>query len=221
MEKDQLVAIASQLSHPSGEKGLEIAEMMNETNNGMTKNAISNLDLASGDFVLELGHGNAGHLNFLFSKCENVHYTGLEISTFMNREAQRLNENLVDTKKASFVLYDGKQIPFSDDQFDKLFTVNTLYFWKNPAEMLEELSRVLKPKALFSLTFAHRSFMEMLPFTAFGFTLYNPDEVLKLVGQSSFTLKREDSQTETVRSKTGESMERQFSTFVLENNKGQ
>ena len=47
--------------------------MMNETNNGMTKNAISKLDLSSGDAVLELGHGNAGHLNFLFSKCENVH----------------------------------------------------------------------------------------------------------------------------------------------------
>lgn len=221
MEKDQLAVIASQLSHPSGEKGLEIAEMMNETNNGMTKNAISNLNLASGDTVLELGHGNAGHLGFLFSSCENIHYTGLEISTLMNREAQRLNKSLVHAKKASFVLYDGKQIPFPDDQFDKLFTVNTLYFWKNPLEMLAELSRVLKPKTLFSLTFAHRSFMEMLPFTAFGFTLYNPDEVMKLVQQSAFKFKQEDSQTEIVRSKTGEAMERQFSTFVLENNKSQ
>lgn len=219
MEKDQLAAIASQLSHPSGEKGLEIAEMMNETNSGMTKNAISNLDLTSGDTVLELGHGNAGHLNFLFSSCENVHYTGLEISTLMNREAQRLNENLVDAKKASFVLIDGKQIPFPDNQFDKLFTVNTLYFWKNPVEMLEELSRVLKPKALFSLTFAHRSFMETLPFTPFGFTLYNPDEVMGLVQQSNFNLKYEDSQIETVLTKDGQPVERQFSTFLLENRK--
>jgi len=219
MEKDQLAAIASQLSHPSGEKGLEMAEMMNETNSGMTKNAISNLDLTSGDAVLELGHGNAGHLNFLFSSCENVHYTGLEISTLMNQEAQRLNKSAVDTKKASFVLYDGKQIPFSDDQFDKMFTVNTLYFWKNPLEILAELSRVLKPKALFSLTFAHRSFMETLPFTPFGFRLYNPDEVMDLIQQSNFTLKHEDSQIETVLTKDGQSVERQFSTFVLENNK--
>jgi SAM-dependent methyltransferase len=219
MEQDQLAALASQLRHPSGEKGLEIAEMMNETNSGMTKNAISNLNLTSGDAILELGHGNAGHLNFLFSICEDVQYTGLEISTLMNQEAQQLNRSLVDSQKASFVLYDGKQTPFSDNQFDKLFTVNTLYFWENPLETLAELSRILKPNALFSLTFAHRSFMEMLPFTAFGFTLYNPDEVTKLIRQSAFKLKLEDSQTETVRSKTGESMERQFSTFVLENTK--
>ena len=219
MEKEQLAALASQLSHPSGEKGLEIAEMMNETNSGMTKNAVSNLNLNSGDTVLELGHGNAGHLSFLFSICQNIQYTGLEISTLMNQEAQQLNKPFIDNQKAAFVLYDGKQIPFADNQFDKSFTVNTLYFWPNPLAMLSELSRVLKPKALFSLTFAHRSFMETLPFTPFGFTLYNPDEVMKIITQSSFKLKLEDFQTELVKSKTGESMERQFSTFVLENHK--
>lgn len=219
MEKDQLAALASQLSHPSGEKGLEIAEMMNETNIGMTKNAISNLTLTSGEAVLELGHGNAGHLNFLFSLCENVHYTGLEISTLMNQEAQQLNGSFIEAQKAAFALYDGKHIPFSDNQFDKLFTVNTLYFWENPLETLAELSRVLKPKALFSLTFAHRSFMEMLPFTPFGFTLYNPDEVMALVQQSNFKLKHEDSQIETVMTKDGQTVERQFSTFLLENSK--
>lgn len=219
MEKEQLATLASQLSHPSGEKGLEIAEMMNETNSGMTKNAISNLNLTSSDSVLELGHGNAGHLNFLYSISGDIHYTGLEISTLMNQEAQRLNKPFVDNQKAAFVLYDGKQIPFADDMFDKSFTVNTLYFWQDPLALLSELSRVLKPRALFSLTFAHRSFMEMLPFTSFGFTLYNPDEVLKLIERSSFKLKLEDFQSELVKSKTGESMERQFSTFIIENHK--
>jgi len=219
MEKDQLAELASQLSHPSGEKGNEIAKMMHETNIGMTKNAVVNLNLASNDFVLELGHGNANHLEFLFSQCQSIHYTGLEISTLMNKEAQQINESLVDAKKASFVLYDGKKLPFEKDQFDKCFTVNTLYFWKDPAELLTELSRVLKPAALFSLTFAHRSFMETLPFTPFGFTLYNPDEVMKLVNQSTFTLHEEDSQLETVMTKDGQAVDRQFSTFVLENAK--
>lgn len=219
MEKEQLAAIASQLSHPSGEKGTEVAQMMNETNIGMTKNAISNLNLISGDSVLELGHGNADHVRFLFSQCENIHYTGLEISTLMNQEAQELNTVFVNSQRASFILYDGKKLPFADNQFDKMFTVNTLYFWEEPAALLSELSRVLKPKALFSLTFAHRSFMETLPFTPFGFKLYNPEEVMKLVEQSSFRLKQEDPQTETVTNKIGESIKRPFSTFVLENDK--
>lgn len=219
MEKEQLTELASQLSHPKGEKGNEIAQMMHETNIGMTKNAISNLKLTPGDSVLELGHGNAGHLEFLFSQCGNIHYTGLEISTLMNQEGQQLNKSFIEAQKASFVLYDGKQVPFATNQFDKLFTVNTLYFWENPLSMLTELARVLKPGGTFSLTFAHRSFMETLPFTPFGFTLYNPDEVMSLVDQSSFTLNNEDSQTETVRTKDGQAVERQFSTLVLVNSK--
>ncbi|TSJ41940.1 class I SAM-dependent methyltransferase [Fluviicola chungangensis] len=219
MEKEQLIELASQLSHPSGEKGSEIAQMMNETNIGMTKNAIANLNLASNDSVLELGHGNAGHLEFLFSQCQSIDYTGLEISTLMNSEAQEKNQSFINAQKASFVLYEGGKMPFKKDQFDKCFTVNTLYFWESPLEVLSEFSRILKPKALFSLTFAHRSFMETLPFTPFGFTLYNPDEVLKLIEQSSFILNQEDSQVETVMTKTGDSVERQFSTFVLNNNK--
>nr|WP_294859621.1 class I SAM-dependent methyltransferase [uncultured Fluviicola sp.] len=219
MEKEQLAELASQLSHPSGEKGTEIAQMMNATNIGMTKNAISNLNLTSDDAVLELGHGNAGHLNFLFSICKNIHYSGLEISTLMNKEAQQLNKPFIEAQKAAFVLYDGKHIPFADNQFDKSFTVNTLYFWRNPLEMLAEFSRILKPKALFSLTFAHRSFMETLPFTPFGFTLYNPDEVTVLIQQSDFGLKYDDSQIETVMTKDGQAVDRQFSTFVLENDK--
>ncbi len=219
MEKDQLKALASQLSHPSGDHGNEIAQMMHATNIGMTKNAIANLNLTSNDSVLELGHGNAGHLEFLFSQCQNIHYTGLEISTLMNQEAQLANKSFVDSGKASFVLYDGTLFPFAADSFNKCFTVNTLYFWQNPLELLAELSRVLKPKALFSLTFAHRNFMETLPFTPFGFTLYNPDEVMKLVAQSSFVLDQEDSQLETVLTKEGQPVERQFSTLVLKNNK--
>lgn len=217
MEKEQLAALASQLRHPSGEKGIEIAQMMHETNIGMTKNAITNLNLTSGDSILELGHGNADHLKTLFFQSDEILYTGLEISSLMNQKAKELNSVFVNSRKADFVLYDGKTIPFSDNQFDKLFTVNTLYFWENPSELLTELSRVLKPKALFSLTFAHRSFMETLPFTPFGFKLYNPDEAIELVNQSPFILKLQDQQKEVVMTKDGQSVERQFSTLVLEN----
>ncbi|AEA42167.1 class I SAM-dependent methyltransferase [Fluviicola taffensis] len=219
MEKEELAALASQLSHPSGDKGIEIAQMMNETNIGMTKNAISNLNLTADDSVLELGHGNGGHLEFLLSQNTNINYTGLEISTLMNQEAQLRNQQFIDLKKAFFELYDGKIIPFSENQFDKLFTVNTLYFWDKPLEIFAELSRILKPNGLLSLTFAHRSFMETLPFTPFGFTLYNPDEVMKLIEQSNFRLIHEDLQLETVMTKAGDPVERKFSTFVLDNNK--
>lgn len=217
MEKEQLEALAAQLGNPSGEKGIEVAEMMNETNIGMTKNSISNLQLAAGDFILELGHGNAGHLDFLLSQSNDLHYTGLEISPLMHEEAKQLNRDAFESGKANFLLYDGEEMPVEAHTVDKVFTVNTIYFWKDPKMVFSELSRILKPNGTLALTFAHRSFMEMLPFTAFGFTLYNPDEILEIISGTNFQLDRADEQTEVVKTKTGESVERFFSTLVLKN----
>lgn len=217
MEKEQLEALAAQLGNPSGEKGIEVAEMMNETNIGMTKNSISNLKLSTGNSVLELGHGNAGHLDFLFSQANDLQYTGLEISSLMHEEAKQSNHSFVESGKAGFLLYDGEKMPLKNHSIDNVFTVNTIYFWKDPEMVFAELSRVLKPKGTLALTFAHRSFMEMLPFTAFGFTLYNPDEILKIISGTNFQLDYEDDQQEVVKTKTGESVERFFSTLVLKN----
>ncbi|WP_300666430.1 methyltransferase domain-containing protein [Fluviicola sp.] len=218
MEKEQLEALAAQLGNPSGEKGIEVAEMMNETNIGMTKNSISNLRLRDGDSVLELGHGNAGHLNFLFSQSNDIQYTGLEISSLMHEEAKQSNHAYAAAGKARFVLYDGEKMPLEDHAVDKAFTVNTIYFWKDPEKVFAELSRILKPDGMLALTFAHRSFMEMLPFTVFGFTLYNPDEILKIISETNFQPDHQDEQREVVKTKTGESVERFFSTLVLKNN---
>ncbi|WP_343605539.1 class I SAM-dependent methyltransferase [Fluviicola sp.] len=215
MEKEQLEALATQLSHPSGDKGSEVAQMMNETNIGMTRNAIANLKLCPDDRVLELGHGNAGHLDFLLAQSNGIQYIGLEISSLMRDEAKQINRYAVETGKAQFVLYDGKTLPFEDHSIDKIFTVNTLYFWEDPKSVFAELARVLKSDGTLALTFAHRSFMEMLPFTAFGFTLYNPDEVLEIVSGTPFHLEHQDEQTETVIAKSGESVERHYSTLVL------
>ena len=66
MKPEELQAIASQLKHPSGEKGIEMANMMHETNINMTKHSIQNLNISNENRILELGHGNAGHVEFLF-----------------------------------------------------------------------------------------------------------------------------------------------------------
>lgn len=38
----------------------------------------------------------------------------------------------------------SKLDPYPDERFNKVFTVNTIYFWNNPIEDLKEIRRVLK-----------------------------------------------------------------------------
>lgn len=216
MKNEELQAIASQLKHPTGEKGIEMGNMMNETNINMTKHSIQNLNISKENKILELGHGNAGHVEFLFEQAENLKYYGLEMSELMFQEARQINRNFVSQKQAFFSLYDGNKIPFEDESFDKVFTVNTIYFWQKPEELLSEIYRVLKPSGNFCLTFAEEDFMKTLPFTQFEFKLYSTQKAQELIKKSDFKIVYTETQTEKVKSKTGELVDRAFTTIALE-----
>ncbi|OUL64228.1 class I SAM-dependent methyltransferase [Flavobacterium sp. AJR] len=216
MKQEELQAIASQLKHPTGEKGIEMANMMHETNINMTLSSIRNLNISQGDKILELGHGNAAHLEYVMQQSTDLKYYGLEMSELMYGEARQINRNYVSQKQAFFSVYDGNTIPFPDATFDKIFTVNTLYFWQEPVKFLLEIYRVLNDKGIFSLTFAQESFMKKLPFTEFEFNLYDTEKAEKLISQTPFRIIDSETLTEKVKSKTGELVDREFTTLVLQ-----
>lgn len=202
MEKDELKILAQNLANPQGEKGIEIGEMMNTSNIGMTSESIRTLLIEDDEAILEIGHGNAGHLKTILDKAKNIRYTGIDISETMHNEARKLNKEF--EIQADFVLYEGKKLPFQDKTFDKIFTVNTVYFWKEPVAFLNEIYRVLRDNGTFVLTFGQREFMEKLPFTQYNFTLYSNEEMEEVVSESRFKRMKISEKEEEIKSKTGD-----------------
>jgi len=72
MEENELKILAQNLANPQGEKGIEIGEMMNATNIGMTLESIKALVIEDHDSILEIGHGNAGHLQDILNRAKNL-----------------------------------------------------------------------------------------------------------------------------------------------------
>ena len=214
MSEEDLKNIANQLSKPEGEAGIQVAEMMNTTNFAMTSDCINQLNLTDNASVLEIGHGNCGHLNYLLSKANHLKYTGLEISSLMSEEAKKMNSQFL-SEDVQFVLYDGLKLPFKEECFDSVFTVNTIYFWKNPQDFLAEIYRVLKPNGKLLITMADKTFMEKLPFTKYIFTLYETTEVEKLAKDAGFKIAETKENTDEVRSKVGDLVTRKFYTLTF------
>lgn len=212
MTEQELKILAKNLANPEGEIGKEVAKMMNETNISMTKETIKALLLLDNETVLELGHGNAGHLSYLLDFAENINYTGLEISETMKTEAETINQKYLSQTK--FQLYDGKNIPFENESFDKIMTVNTIYFWENPVDFLNEIYRVLKEHGSFVLTFAKKDFMKTLPFTS-DFKLYNYEDIELLISQTNFKRMIKSDKEEFIISKTGESVKREYKVLTI------
>lgn len=210
LTKKDLEGLEKQLSCPEGKEGIAVSKIMNETNISMTISSLTNLKLAEKDYVLELGHGNCGHLNHVFDYAQDISYFGLEISETMKNEAEKINRTKVLNKKASFYLYDGVSIPFSDHSFDKVVTVNTIYFWSHPKEFIKEIARVLKVNGVFVITFVEQDFMQTLPFVNNRFTLYNKSKILELILDTDLFLVEFIDKVENVKSKTGEMVNRHF-----------
>ena len=208
--EEELKNIAKQLSCPEGEHGIKTGEMMHASNIGMTTSAIEALDLKSDENVLEIGHANGGHIAQLLSKAENLTYYGADTSETMITEAEKINQDFIDKGTVHFELTDGARLPFESNQFDKIFTVNTLYFWSNPSEYLNEIKRILKPNGIFALCFADKTFMQNLPFISYGFTLYEVEKVTQLLEEAGFTIKNTAKKLEQVQSKTNEKIEREY-----------
>ncbi|MBC7891272.1 MAG: class I SAM-dependent methyltransferase, partial [Sphingobacteriaceae bacterium] len=104
----------------------------------------------------------------------------------MVEEAIRRNGGAVENGQAQFFVASAEALPFEDGSFDKVFTVNTVYFWENPARELAEFRRVLKPGGQLFLAGRPRRVMEALPFVRYGFTLYSAQELSELLSSNGF-----------------------------------
>lgn len=214
MNEEDLKSIANQLSKPDREHGIQVAEMMNTTNFTMTSDCINQMNLKDNSSVLEIGHGNCGHLNYLLDKAKKIKYVGLEISSLMSEEAKKINSPSL-SEDVQFVLYDGLKLPFEEKRFDSIFTVNTIYFWKDPQDFLAEIHRILKPAGKMLITMADKTFMEKLPFTKYVFTLYETTEVEKLAKNAGFEISEIKENRDEVRSKVGDLVTRKFYTLTF------
>ena len=204
--EDELRELEKQSSCPSGEFGIKIGKDMNESNMGMILNSIEFLELKNGDFILELGHGNCAHLGELLESAAGIKYFGLEISETMLGEAKKINAE----KEAGFKLYDGKTIPYTHSYFDRVLSVNTIYFWTNPTRLINEVERVLKPNGLCVLTYVNKDFAKKMPFVRDRFTLYDQADLAQLTEGSNLKMMESRELTDQVKSKTGEPLDRTY-----------
>ncbi|MEM6801005.1 MAG: class I SAM-dependent methyltransferase [Bacteroidota bacterium] len=202
--------IAKQLRCPAQAEGLEIGERMNQSNERLIKRTVEAAKLNAEDKVLEIGHGNGKHISDLFAIETSITYTGLDISSLMHEQAKEHNEILIKKGLASFHLYDGACLPFPDNTFNKIFSVNTLYFVDNPLAYIEELERVSQEKSLMVFGLVDKSFMKDKPFQENGFRLYGEKELRDLFKNSPFKVLSIQKGSDQIHTNTGEFLDRAY-----------
>ena len=198
MNEAELQGIARQLSHPQGEEGLKVAANMKVNNGGMIQRTIDLLACEDHNTVLEIGPADGGYVPYLLSRAPHLKYYGIDISETMLAQARQQHAALITHGMASFTLGNGRELPYDDNFFDKVFTVNTLYFWEEPLVLLAAIKRVLKPGGRLAIGIRSKSFMEKLPFTQYGFELYDAAKATALLQKAGFTIQQVAEEKEEV-----------------------
>lgn len=115
--------------------------------------------------VLDFGCGNKPYEKLINSK----EYVGVDI----------LNSGHDNSEKKADVYYDGKTLPFGDEEFDSIISSEVFEHVFNLDEVLKELNRVLKTNGNILITIPFVWELHEKPFDFARYTTYGIENILE------------------------------------------
>ena len=178
--------MAMQLRKPEGPLGVEVGIMMNKGNRLMNLTTIEQLDIKPNDKVLEIGMGNGFFVKYILEKDETVQYIGCDYSDEMIAESFNCNNEFIKKGQARFNRANINKLPYKNEYFSIVFTVNTIYFWDQAETALSELKRVLQNNGQLIISLRPEWVMDKLPVSGYGFTKYSREDCIGLLTKHGF-----------------------------------
>ncbi len=179
-------------SRPHGEAGKEMLSGMNVRHAPVTEWALSFFDLSSNDRILDIGCGGGETLHKLSKILPTGTFTGVDHSELSVSMSSERNRDAVSEGKMKLIHASVEALPFSDASFDRIITVESFYFWPDPAENLKEVFRVLDQNGQFLIVAdihggADLSEEDMANIKKYGLFNPTPDEFEALLKNAGFS----------------------------------
>ncbi|MEO0373790.1 MAG: class I SAM-dependent methyltransferase [Cyanobacteria bacterium P01_A01_bin.17] len=182
-----LTYLSSQLRSPSGLGGRLILRLLNRENATMNQLTLTQLDVKMGQHILEIGFGGGDLIDRLLRTERSLQITGIDpslasMAVVHNRFKREITAGQLTVHQAA-----AEALPFSDNAFDAVATVNTLYFWSDISAVLQNCRRVLKASGKLAIAYNSKAFLEENQATQKGFRAYDEAEVETQMQQAGFT----------------------------------
>ena len=177
-----------QYGHPTGIVGHVLGEQMVRQHMPETAWTISLLDLKAEDQSLELGFGAGKAIELVAAQIGNGHVYGIDLSQAMVRAASHRNARTIKAGRVILRQGDVTTLPFADNQFDTIFSIQSIYFWPDLPRTLAEIFRVLKPGATLVITLSTGQIDTTEATGLEHYELLLEEQILPTMKQLGFTL---------------------------------
>jgi len=179
--------MAKQLRQPHGWFGSHvITRLMNFGNRRITETTLALLEVQPQHHVLEIGFGGGVALALLARQVRNGVICGVDFSADIVRGAERRFRDAILAGRLRVQLGDVSRLPYPDTSFDRILTVNTIYFWPDTLSGLLEIRRVLKPAGRIAIGIRSKEKMSKTALPQHGFRLFSADELAAAIQQAGF-----------------------------------
>lgn len=177
---------------PVGDAGVEMLARMNASHGPVTEWGLSHISVPEDAAVLDIGCGGGATLHRLAARAPRGVITGIDYSEVSVACSTDFNRADVESGRMKVLQASVEAMPFADESFDIITTVESFYFWPDQAANLREVHRVLKPGGTFLLIaeiHENGALPESDRENVRTYNLFNPtqEQFLALFRQAGFT----------------------------------
>ena len=175
----------SQCARPEGFLGRMMLRFMNFGHAPLTNWGLGLLEIGDAWTMLDIGCGGGATLQRLLKRSKEARVYGIDISEESVAKARKVNADVLN--KQVFVTQGAaEKLPYPDGTFDLVTAVETVYFWPNLPDCLQEVRRVLKPGGRFAIMVEVVERDSVWTDVVEGMTAYSPEELKSLLDMAGF-----------------------------------
>jgi SAM-dependent methyltransferase len=148
-----ITKLISQAGRPRGATGRVIGWIFAHRASNRQRNrwAVRLLDVQPTDRVLEVGFGPGVAVSELALRATRGQVYGIDHSQVMVRQASRRNAAAIRTGRVHLTCTSVDRLPSFGEPLDAILAVNTVAFWPDPLQRLQNLRRLLRPAGRIAL----------------------------------------------------------------------
>ena len=171
---------------PQGRMGRAMLKFMNLCHAPLTNWGLGLVGIQDGWTMLDIGCGGGATLQRLLKRSKGAKVYGIDISEESVAKAKKVNAKVLD--KQVFVSQgSAEKLPYLDNKFDLVTAVETVYFWPNLPDCLQEVRRVLKSGGKFAILVEVVDSDSKWTNVVEGMTAYSPEDLKRLLDEAGLT----------------------------------
>jgi arsenite methyltransferase len=189
----------SQFARPHGLLAGVFGAVMNGGNRQVNLRSLEALEVEPGQRVLEVGFGGGATLEILLQEKACSYVGGLDPSPEMVRAAERRFASWIAEGRMAVRRGEAGAIPWADAELDRVLSVNSMFYWPDPARGAREIRRVLRPGGLLVLGLRDKTAADKIGIGRLGYWSPAEEDIKALLVDAGFDRLSAQSHSDGVR----------------------